>query len=129
MKHDSQWLANESMKYHLNQWQSQKESTIAFEKFISQNLRDSKSVLDLGCGAGAPTSYLANRHPDVLFEGIDLETDLIDTANALVKGQISRTLPSRSATFLTSADSVRDDPSMVLFLSKHSVGLADMKNR
>ena len=83
---DSQWLANESMKYHLNQWQSQKESTIAFEKFISQNLRDSKSVLDLGCGAGAPTSYLANRHPDVLFEGIDLETDLIDTANALVKG-------------------------------------------
>ena len=85
MKNKSQWLTHESMKYHLNQWQLQKESTIAFEKFLSRNLMDSKSVVDLGCGAGAPTSYLANCHPNAVFEGIDLEAELIDSANMLAK--------------------------------------------
>lgn len=76
------WSDSESMEYHLSQWQDVKQSTIAFRDFVANQMHASKDVLDLACGAGAATSYLANAFPDTRFLGLDLSMPLIEFANS-----------------------------------------------
>jgi SAM-dependent methyltransferase len=59
---------------------NQNESTKEFLAFISGNLTESRQVVDLGCGAGATTSYIASKFSGVSFIGIDLDSSLIDLA-------------------------------------------------
>jgi trans-aconitate methyltransferase len=70
------------MKYHQLQWTQPKESTIAFEKFLLKHIgSETKSIVDLGCGAGAATSYLAQTLPYFQFLGIDIDQELVDLAH------------------------------------------------
>lgn len=73
-------LDDSARQYHLAQWRQEKQSTRAFADFISGELSNSRIVVDLGCGAGACTNYLATRNPSVQFSGVDLSGELIQLA-------------------------------------------------
>jgi SAM-dependent methyltransferase len=81
-KHDTEesWTDSKSMEYHEAQWDNPKESTKDLEVNLKSWLNDSGKVIDIGCGAGAVTTYLATRFPDVNFLGIDKESLLIKIA-------------------------------------------------
>jgi ubiquinone/menaquinone biosynthesis C-methylase UbiE len=64
----------------MKQWNEPKESTKAFFKFFSNELSNSKSIVDIGAGAGAATYYLASRNPSTNFIGVDYSKELIDSA-------------------------------------------------
>ena len=70
-------LDRDTLDYHNKQWQNPYRSTIAFAKFIEAKAKDSKKIVDAGCGGGGPTWYLANRFPDCRFTGIDVSETLI----------------------------------------------------
>jgi SAM-dependent methyltransferase len=55
-------------------------STLSFEKFIQNNIFNSKKIIDLGCGTGGQLSYFSKRHPDVNFVGTDYNKHLIKFA-------------------------------------------------
>jgi SAM-dependent methyltransferase len=69
-----------TLNYHLNQWNEPYRSTVHFCDFIADELAQSRRVVDLGCGAGGPTRYLADRYPEVSFIGLDVSPDLITHA-------------------------------------------------
>ena len=79
------WIDPISMDYHMKQWNEPKESTKAFLNFFSKELSNSKSVVDLGAGAGAATYYLANRNLRTNIIGIDYSKELIDSAKETSK--------------------------------------------
>lgn len=74
------WIDPLSMDYHMKQWNEPKESTKAFWEFFSNELSISKSIIDIGAGAGAATYYLANKNSRTDFIGIDYSKELIDFA-------------------------------------------------
>lgn len=78
----SEWanLDETARQYHLAQWRQEKQSTRAFADFIAGELGNSRLVVDLGCGAGACTNYLATKNPSVQFSGVDLSAELIRIA-------------------------------------------------
>lgn len=51
---------------------------------IDDAVKDSKSVLDIGCGSGFITNLLAKRHPKTVFTAIDF-SDSIDYAKDFTK--------------------------------------------
>jgi 2-polyprenyl-3-methyl-5-hydroxy-6-metoxy-1,4-benzoquinol methylase len=65
------------MEYHSMQWLVPKESTKNLLHLLNPWLEKSNKVIDIGCGAGAVTAYLAKSHPDVKFLGIDKEKPLV----------------------------------------------------
>jgi SAM-dependent methyltransferase len=73
----------EVARYHTAQWNEPYRSTIAFTEFARPWLSQSKFVLDLGCGAGAPTSYLAQQFPGTRFVGLDSDRQLFLEAKRL----------------------------------------------
>ncbi len=75
------WSDPSSMPYHLKQYENTKESTIEFSNFISEEVSSSNFVIDLGCGAGAATTYLSKTFPDTKFLGVDIDETLIAIAN------------------------------------------------
>lgn len=81
-KHDTDesWTDSKSMEYHEIQWNNPKESTKDLAVKLEPWLNNSEKVLDIGCGAGAVTAYLANLFPKVKFSGIDKESLLISIA-------------------------------------------------
>jgi trans-aconitate methyltransferase len=85
MKNKTTWTDPISINYHMKQWVEPKESTKLFEKFIKFKLIPNITIIDLGCGAGAPTSYLAANNPNVNFIGIDYSEKLIKVALKLSK--------------------------------------------
>jgi len=70
-------LDEEAMRYHSNQWNEPKQSTIVFDSFVSDVFNKSKSVIDMGAGAGAATAYLARNHKNISFTGFDYSEDLV----------------------------------------------------
>jgi len=78
---ETSWIDPLSMDYHMKQWNEPNESTKAFSNFFSSELSRSKSVLDIGTGAGAATSYLASKNPKTNFIGVDHSKELIEIAN------------------------------------------------
>jgi SAM-dependent methyltransferase len=79
------WVDSLAMDYHMKQWNQPKESTKAFLEFLSGELSKSKSVVDIGAGAGAATYYLADRNVRTNFIGIDYSKELIDIAREMSK--------------------------------------------
>ena len=74
------WNGNpdeETADYHRRQWAVPYRSTVHFAKFIDDKIRDSKKVVDAGCGLGAPTWYLAQKYPHCRFWGLDVSERLI----------------------------------------------------
>lgn len=53
-------------------------------KFFDDAMSTSSSVLDLGCGSGFITNFLARRHPDIKFTAVDF-SDSIDYAKEFSK--------------------------------------------
>ncbi|RSM50886.1 methyltransferase domain-containing protein [Amycolatopsis balhimycina DSM 5908] len=61
-------------------------------------------VADFGCGNGIPLAYLAQRHPDLFFAGVDHSTDILDRNLARSRPNVllvaadlqSRTFPGES---------------------------------
>jgi len=79
------WIDTKSMEYHSMQWEVPKESTKNLLQILNPWLEKSQKVVDIGCGAGAVTAYLAKSHPDVAFLGIDKEEPLVRFATAKSK--------------------------------------------
>lgn len=71
--------------YHLAQWVNQKQSTSCFSDFVGDLCANSDQVVDLGCGAGAATFYLSQRHAGTRFLGLDYSMDLIALASQLAR--------------------------------------------
>ena len=67
--------------YHFNQFEFPKESTKAFGNFLLDELKNSELVLDLGCGAGAASTYFALKNPSTKFIGIDISEKLVSYAS------------------------------------------------
>jgi SAM-dependent methyltransferase len=82
---ETSWIDPLSMEYHAKQWNEPKESTKAFSNFFSFELSTSKSVLDIGSGAGAATHYLASRNLNTSFIGLDQSKELVDFAKKTSK--------------------------------------------
>ena len=55
------------------------------------NLRPGMKVLDIGCGTGAFTRYLARSSKAVTFTGLDLDPDFVKEANRLIPDDSSCT--------------------------------------
>jgi ubiquinone/menaquinone biosynthesis C-methylase UbiE len=71
----------------LNQWETPKQSTKAFAKFIEAQLSRSKKVIDLAAGTGAPTAYLAELAPDVEFLATDSSSECVELGKKISNGK------------------------------------------
>jgi len=93
MKQDkSHWLKLSEkalVSYHEKQFQNPYRSTVSFAGWIEHlkllSAKDSKNILDIGCGEGANISYLATKFPNSTFTGIDLNKTLVKKGNAMFK--------------------------------------------
>ena len=64
--------------YSVKQYKKTYDSTIYFEKFISKYVDlKNKSIIDLACGGGANTFFLAIKFPNSTFLGVDISINLI----------------------------------------------------
>lgn len=77
-----------SLESHCKQFERPLFSTIEFERFLNAEgcFLDHKQVLDVGCGAGAVTTYFANKHPATGFKGIDYNKALIELGGNVKHG-------------------------------------------
>jgi SAM-dependent methyltransferase len=73
------------LSYHTLQWENQKDSTLAFYKFAEDKINSSESIIDLGAGAGAATSYLASRNSKARFVAADYVQDYLNIGNEIAK--------------------------------------------
>ena len=72
----------ETLAYNKRQYEQVYGSTVEFADFIAPLMHDAKNIVDIGCGAGAPTKYLADRFPQTeLFVGIEKEQELLEIAS------------------------------------------------
>lgn len=103
MKLDQMDWANESsLKYHLTQWKEPKQSTLAFAEFINQFLVGSKSVIDLGCGTGAATGFLAKQFDEIQWIGLDSNQTLIAIAREMTENSDIKNLRFTQGDFVSS---------------------------
>ena len=73
-------------RYHKNQYKQIYNSTIEFIKFIKKNVSlKNKIILDIGCGAGANTIFLAKHYPSSNIIGVDHNNNLIKYASSQKK--------------------------------------------
>lgn len=97
-RHDEWFKLDEiQLKYHKQQWDTPKQSTKAMEVFVADKLNHSRTVIDLGCGAGAATAFFAGRYPHVKFEGRDFVDDLLVMADAFAHERQLNNLAFRQA--------------------------------
>lgn len=82
---NEEMIAGFPLHYHINQWDTPKESTKAFANFIKDNLNQSKTILDLGAGTGASTAYLANKATKVSFVAADYAKRCIEIGEDILK--------------------------------------------
>ncbi len=67
-----EWKSAKIMDYHERQLKTPYRSTVFFEKFLCENTSlDNCKIIDIACGAGGATKYLAKLHKNSLFLGID----------------------------------------------------------
>jgi trans-aconitate methyltransferase len=90
-------LDESGLQYHLSQWQNPKQSTKAFEDFLRTTLPDTLSVIDIGCGTGAATAYIAARNSEIAFTGLDYSKELVSIANEIASKRALRNLTFETA--------------------------------
>lgn len=74
----------QSMDSHMKQYIKPLYSTIYFERFLNKyRCFNAKKILDAGCGCGAVTDYMAQKHPDVNFTGLDYNRFLVKNARQI----------------------------------------------
>ena len=69
-------IDEDGYRYHKTQWETPKQSTIAFKDFASIHFSKSKNIIDMGAGAGAATAFLANNFKSVHFTAFDYSAEL-----------------------------------------------------
>jgi SAM-dependent methyltransferase len=82
---ETSWSDERSMAYHLDQFTNQKRSTEHFYEFSAEFLKQSQFVIDIGCGTGAATHFIAKSSPSTRVLGIDSDPILIQNAKSIVK--------------------------------------------
>jgi trans-aconitate methyltransferase len=72
--------------YSVRQYKKTYGSTVEFVKFIEKYINlNKKNIVDLACGGGANTIYLAKKYPQSNFLGIDRDRSLISIGNKFKK--------------------------------------------
>lgn len=85
------WVESANLEWYTRQFDNPYRITIAFEQFLSDNAElEGKEILDIGCGSGSATHYIAQKHPSSHFTGIDINTELfklnrVDDSNIKLK--------------------------------------------
>jgi SAM-dependent methyltransferase len=82
---ETSWSDERSMAYHLDQFANQKRSTVHFYDFSAEFIDKSQTIVDIGCGTGAATHFIAKSSPSTKIIGIDSDSVLIETAIKIVK--------------------------------------------
>ena len=77
----------ETWSYHVNQYAEPYRSTVKFEEFIKEKLHGAELVIDAGSGSGAPTHYLASKHPGTKFTGLEISRELL--ASSKIKDNLT----------------------------------------
>ena len=72
-------------EYHDKQWYLEKRSTQVFEEFCKYKLKNSRKVLDLGSGSGAPTYYFAKKNLQCHFTACDYSEELLEIGASKAK--------------------------------------------
>ena len=80
-------LSQIEINYHIKQWENTYRSTLYFYKFFKDNLESSKKVVDLGCGAGGCTYYIASKQSKCKFIGVDNSKKYIDIGSTILKSK------------------------------------------
>lgn len=75
----------DQLSYHTKQWETPKDSTLAFSKFIKKKLNSSTKVIDIGAGAAAATAFLAKEHANVTFVAADYVKDYLDIGQKMAE--------------------------------------------
>jgi SAM-dependent methyltransferase len=81
---ETSWSDERSMAYHLDQFTNQKRSTMHFYDFSSEFIDKSSTIVDIGCGTGAATHFIAKSSPSTNVIGIDSDLVLIENARKIV---------------------------------------------
>lgn len=123
-------LDSETLNYHQRQWEKPYYSTLAFAELIRGLIESGDTVLDIGCGGGAATSYLAREFTQAKFTGLDILSEPITLAqsrdslagfrigdammqrdfyNGVIGVQFLHTLPSYSPTLFSIARNIKPD--------------------
>jgi SAM-dependent methyltransferase len=73
-------LPQKEIDYHLRQWRNPYRSTQAFCEFMKDRglFHTPGMIVDIGCGGGANTAYMAKHFPDCHFLGLDGNSHLIE---------------------------------------------------
>lgn len=80
------WTEKENLGWYVRQFKEPYRITVAFEKFLASNVDlSNKDILDIGCGPGSGTSYIAERHLTCRFTGVDINTELFNLYNGKSK--------------------------------------------
>jgi SAM-dependent methyltransferase len=78
-------------EYHVRQYEEPYRSTVAFAEWLEGlgvlAADRARRVIDLGCGGGANVCYLARRHPDCQFLGVDIDVRLVRWGNARLRDE------------------------------------------
>ena len=87
----SEWEMNlmdkVQLEYHTKQWDNPKRATIHFSNYISNKIKNSNIVIDVGCGLGGSTYYISKQYPKCNFIGIDYIKELVDKGNVIIKNK------------------------------------------
>lgn len=77
-------LLKEELDYHDRQYEKPYRSTELFVEWLDDFFDSAKEgmVCDLACGEGANLAYLARKYPDIKFEGIEINQELVKRGNA-----------------------------------------------
>jgi trans-aconitate methyltransferase len=82
---ETSWSDDRSMQYHLDQFTNQKRSTQYFYEFCAEFLNKSQFVIDIGCGTGAATHFIAKSSSSTKVLGIDSDSILIENAKSMAE--------------------------------------------
>lgn len=81
-------MNQKAKQYHIRQYQHIYRSTEVFVEWLENKgffAGKKNKILDMACGAGANMLYMANRHENIHFVGMDIEQDCIDYANQMLE--------------------------------------------
>ncbi len=80
------WTEEANLEWYTRQFDNPYKITIEFEKFLSSKVDiDNLDILDVGCGPGGGTHYIAKKHASTRFTGIDINTKLFDLYKGVAK--------------------------------------------
>lgn len=76
-KNTDYWIEEANIDWYKRQFKEPYRITVAFEQFLEKNIRIADDpILDVGCGAGSALSYIADKHKNAQFTGIDINAQL-----------------------------------------------------